>query len=111
MFKITQDRRNFALLKSFTNVFTAGKVYEQSPTVKVLDFLITGLGLADITKYVIPFFHAYPLEGAKKNDLNDFFKVAELMKSKAHLNKDGLEQIRSIKSGMNSNRYKKNIQI
>lgn len=71
VFKITQDRRNFALLKSFTNVFTAGKVYEQSPTVKVLDFLITGLG--DITKYVIPFFHAYPLEGAKKNDLNDFF--------------------------------------
>lgn len=64
------------------------------------------IGLGDFTKYVIPFFHVYPLEGAKKNDLNDFFfLVAELMKSKAHLNKDGLEQIRSIKSGMNSNRY------
>ena len=45
-------------------------------------------------------------------------KVAELMKAKAHLNKDGLalpraeragpaplEEIRLIKSGMNSNRY------
>jgi hypothetical protein len=32
-------------------------------------------------------------------------KVAELMKAKAHLNKDGLEKIRLIKQGMNSNRY------
>ena len=103
VFKITQDRRNIALLESFTNTFTVGKVYKQSPTVKVLDFMITGL--ADITKYLIPFFQAYPLEGAKKEDFKDFVKAGELMKSKAHLNKDGLEQIRLIKSGMNSNRY------
>jgi len=50
-----EDKRNLALLESFTNIFTVGKVYQQSPTVKVLDFMITGL--ADITKYVIPFFH------------------------------------------------------
>jgi LAGLIDADG endonuclease len=102
VFKITQDRRNLALLESFINIFTVGKVYQQSPTVKVMDFMITGL--ADITKYVIPFFHVHPLEGAKKDDFYDFVKVAELMKSKAHLNKNGLEQIRSIKLGMNSNR-------
>lgn len=103
VFKITQDRKNLALLESFTNVFTAGKVYKQSPTVKVMDFLITGL--ADITNYVIPFFQAHPLEGAKKKDFKDFMKVAELIKAKAHLNKDGLEEIRLIKQGMNSNRY------
>ena len=104
VFKVTQDKKNLALLESFTDVFTAGKVYQQSPTAKVMDFLITGL--ADITKYVIPFFQAHnPLEGAKKNDYNDFMKVAELMKAKAHLNKDGLEKIRLIKQGMNSNRY------
>jgi len=103
VFKVTQDRKNQALLESFTNVFTTGKVYRQSPTTKVMDFLITGL--ADITKYVIPFFQAHPLEGAKKNDFEDFLKVAELMETKAHLNKDGLEKIRIIKQGMNSNRY------
>ena len=103
VFKVTQDRKNLALLESFTYVFTAGKVYRQSPTAKVMDFLITGL--ADITQYVIPVFQAHPLEGAKKNDYNDFLKVAELMKAKAHLNKDGLEKIRLIKQGMNSNRY------
>ena len=70
VFKITQDRKNIALLESFVNVFTAGKVYKQSPTVKVLDFLITGL--ADITKHLIPFFQSYPLEGAKKEDFEDF---------------------------------------
>lgn len=103
VFKITQDKKNLALLESFTNIFTVGKVYKQSPTVKVLDFMITGL--VDITKYVIPFFHAHPLKGAKRDDFNDFVKVAELMESKAHLNKEGLEQIRSIKSRMNSKRY------
>ena len=101
VFKITQDRRNLVLLENLTNVFTVGKVYKQSPTVKVMDFIITGL--ADITKYIIPFFHDYPLEGAKKDDFNDFVLVAELMKSKVHLK--GLEEIRSIKSRMNSNRY------
>nr|YP_009364289.1 hypothetical protein [Ophiocordyceps sinensis]ARF03398.1 hypothetical protein [Ophiocordyceps sinensis]QDH07211.1 hypothetical protein [Ophiocordyceps sinensis] len=102
VFKITQDRRNLALLESFINIFTVGKVYRQSPTVNVLDFMITGL--TDITKYVLPFFQAHPLQGAKRKDYNDFVKVAGLIKSKAHLNKDGLEQIRSIKLGMNSNR-------
>lgn len=103
VFKITQDRKNIALLENFTSIFTVGKVYRQSPTVKVVDFMITGL--ADITKYVIPFFQAHPLEGAKKKDFSDFIRVADLMKIKSHLNKNGLEQIRTIKSGMNSKRY------
>jgi hypothetical protein len=111
VFKITQDRRNRELLEKFMSFFTAGKVYQQSPSVKVLDFMISGL--ADLTRYVIPFFLVHPLEGAKKKDYEDFSRVAELMKSKArargpcktqglaHLNKEGLEQIRLIKSGMN----------
>ena len=82
VFKITQDIKNIALLESFTDVFTAGKIYKQSPTVKVMDFMITGF--VDITKYVIPFFQTYPLEGAKKRDFDAFVKVAKLMKFKAH---------------------------
>jgi hypothetical protein len=54
--------------------------------------------------HVIPLFLAHPLEGAKKKDFEDFLRVAELIKTKAHLKKEGLEQIRLIKSGMNSNR-------
>ena len=103
VFKITQDKKNLALLESFTNIFTVGKIYQQSPTTKVIDFMITGF--TDIIKYVIPLFHTHPLEGAKKDDFKDFVKVSKLMKSKDHLSKEGLEKISSIKSGMNSNRY------
>lgn len=102
VFKITQDSRNNELLNKFIDFFRVGKVYRQSPSSKVFDFMVTGL--TDITKYVIPFFLDYPLEGAKRKDFESFIKVAELMKSKAHLNKEGLEQIRLIKSGMNSKR-------
>lgn len=103
IFKITQDKKNLALLESFTNIFTVGKIYQQSPTTKVLDFMITGF--TDIIKYVIPFFQIHPLEGAKQEDFNDFVKVSKLMESKAHLSQEGLEKIHSIKSRMNSNRY------
>ena len=61
-------------------------------------------GLSDITEKVIPFFLAHPLQGAKKKELADFIKVADLMKLKAHLTKEGLEEIRAIKSGMNFKR-------
>ena len=61
-------------------------------------------GIINITQKIIPFFLAYPLQGAKRKEFKDFVKVAELMKNKAHLNKYGLEEIRGIKSGMNSKR-------
>lgn len=63
--------------------------------------------LEDIIKIIIPFFTKYPLQGAKRLDFADFCKVAELMKNKAHLTPEGLDQIREIKSGMNSGRVSK----
>jgi hypothetical protein len=40
----------------------------------------------------------------KSKDFEDWVKVAEIISSKAHLTKEGLEQIRAIKNGMNRNR-------
>ena len=100
VFKITQDKRNSDILGKFIDIFSCGKVYNQS--YKVQDFIVTGL--TDITENVIPFLLAYPLQGAKKKEFEDFVKIAEFMKNKAHLNKEGLEQIRDIKSGMNLKR-------
>ena len=103
VFKITQDSRNSTLLASFVKIFGCGAIYSQSKnTGNVQDFLVTGL--SDITNKVIPFFLAHPLQGANKKELADFIKVAELMKLKAHLTKKGLEEIRTIKSGMNFKR-------
>lgn len=64
----------------------------------------------DVTKFsdligkVIPFFKKYQIEGVKSKDFKDFCKVAELMKNKTHLTKDGLDQIRKIKEGMKKER-------
>jgi LAGLIDADG endonuclease len=103
VFKITQDERNSDLLASFVEIFGCGGIYNQSKsTGNVLDFMVSGL--SDITDKVIPFFLAHPLQGAKKKELADFIKVAELMKLKAHLTRDGLEQIKIIKAGMNRGR-------
>lgn len=102
VFKITQDKRNSEILTKFIEIFSCGKVYDQSPKVKVQDFMVTGL--IGITENIIPFFLAHPLQGAKKKEFEDFVKVAELMKNKAHLNRDGLEKIRGIKFGMNFKR-------
>ncbi len=46
----------------------------------------------------------YPILGAKAKDFSDFCKVAKLMEKKDHLTKDGLEQILTIRQGMNRGR-------
>jgi hypothetical protein len=102
VFKLTQDQRNREILTKLIQTFSCGKVYNQSSKVKVQDFMVTGL--TDITEKIIPFFLAHPLQGAKKKEFEDFVKVAELMINKAHLTREGLEQIRKIKSGMNFKR-------
>jgi LAGLIDADG endonuclease len=101
-FKITQDTRNSKLLINFVQLFGCGGVYNQSRTNNVQDFMVTKF--SDITEKIIPFFETYPLRGAKPKDFLDFKLVAELMKSKAHLTKEGLDKIRVIKLRMNSQR-------
>jgi hypothetical protein len=60
--------------------------------------------LSSISEKITPFFDKYPLVGSKRKDYFNFCKVLELMKAKAHLTKDGLEEIKQIKSGMNRGR-------
>jgi len=59
---------------------------------------------SDIKDKIIPFFVKNSIEGIKSKDFEDWCKVAELMKTKAHLTKGGLEQIRKIKAGINTGR-------
>lgn len=102
VFKLTQDKRNKELLVSLMELFGCGGLYSQSKKVDVIDFMVTGL--SHIIEKVIPFFLAHPLQGAKRKELADYIKVADLMKLKAHLTKEGLDQIRTIKGGMNTKR-------
>ena len=58
----------------------------------------------EIQKKIIPFFQKYPLHSVKALDFKDFCQVADIMMDKKHVTKEGLEQIRKIKAGMNTGR-------
>ena len=99
-FEIGQHSRDSELLTSFAKLVGCGSIRKRSEDVVV--FIVTKF--SDIYEKIIPFFQKYPIVGAKALDYADFCKAAELMKTKAHLTASGLEQIRKLKTGMNTGR-------
>lgn len=67
-----------------------------------VDYMVTKF--SDIDQKIIPFFSKYKIFGVKSEDFNDWLKVGELIKNKAHLTDTGLEEIKRIKEGMNKGR-------
>ena len=57
-----------------------------------MNFVVTKF--ADINNIIIPLFNKYPLIGVKKLNFQNFCKIAELMKNKAHLTTKGLKEIK-----------------
>ena len=98
-FTITQHNRDLELLQSFLNYLGCGRCYSSRNEVS----FITS-SFSDIKSKIIPIFDKYPLLGTKKEDFQDFKKVAELMESKDHLTEEGIKKITFIKSNMNSRR-------
>jgi LAGLIDADG endonuclease len=84
-------------MKSFLNYLDCGIISEHNQIVifKVSKF-------SDIDNKIIPFFIKYPIIGIKYKDFLDFCKVKEFMKNKEHLTLNGLEEIKEIKSLMNT---------
>lgn len=91
-FSIVQHIRDKILMESFVNYFNSGAVYVETQHVT---YLITKF--SDIQDKIIPFFQKHPLQGYKFSDYNKFCRVGELMKNKAHLTKQGIEEIIKIK--------------
>lgn len=63
---------------------------------------------SDIDEKIIPFFRENKVLGVKLQDFEDWCKVAELIKNKAHLTLSGLEEIQKIKAGIKKNYLKLN---
>ena len=59
---------------------------------------------SDNYEKILPFFTNYPLHRVKALDFNDWKLAAEILKSKDHLTKEGIEKIIKIKSNMNKSR-------
>lgn len=102
-FTITQHVRDKELLDSIVTYLGCGIV---QPNSSAFNFIATKIlaRRANISEKIIPFFDTYPLQGVKSLDYADFRKAAEIMKVKGHLTKEGIDQIRFIKSLMNRGR-------
>ena len=99
VFELTQHMRDERLMTSLIELLQCGKIYKYR---NAFDFRVSKF--ADITEKIIPFFKKYPILGVKALDFADWCKVAELMKEKKHLTQEGLEEIKQIKAGMNTDR-------
>nr|YP_009663663.1 LAGLIDADG endonuclease [Dactylella tenuis]QCW06801.1 LAGLIDADG endonuclease [Dactylella tenuis] len=102
VFQITQHARDEQFLRNLIQVLGCGYLKKKTNQ-EVWDFVVTKF--SDINEKIIPFFLNYPIQGEKLNDFQDFCRIADLMKNKAHLTKEGLDKIRLIKSGMNKGRF------
>nr|YP_009240568.1 LAGLIDADG endonuclease [Pyronema omphalodes]AMO66540.1 LAGLIDADG endonuclease [Pyronema omphalodes] len=98
-FSIKQHNRDAVLLQSFVNFLGCGTVFV-SKKVDACNFAVRHFG--DVSEKVVPFFVKYPLRSAKANDFKDFIKAVDLIKAKAHLTEQGIEEINKIRLGMNS---------
>ena len=99
VFQLTQHVRDEKLLIRFISFFNCGNVVKYR---EVLDFRV--YKLRDIEEKIIPFFKKHRIRGVKALDFEDWCKAAELMKEKKHLTAEGLEEIKQIKTGMNTGR-------
>lgn len=99
-FELAQHIRDSLLIESVKDYLSCGIVSSSSKgMVKFKCIRFT-----DISSIIVPFFKEHYPMGNKRLDFLDFGKVVKLMEDKAHLSEEGLEQIRSVKSGMNTQR-------
>lgn len=99
-FTLSQHSRDRLLFNNLIQYLGCGRL-EETPI--IVRLVISKF--EDIQQKVLPFFAKYPLLGSKKQDLDDWCKVAELMKNKVHLTSEGIDKINSIKIRMNTGRY------
>ena len=98
-FVLTQHSRDLSLIKCLADYFDSGQFYTYKDYAE-----FKCRGFKEIYERILPFFLKYPIIGVKSKDFEDWAKVAEIINSKAHLTKEGLEQIQVIKARMNRSR-------
>lgn len=105
-FNITQHNRDEVLMKSFIEFFGCGYIQRSK---NACIYRVTNV--PNLTENIIPVFKKYPIYGEKSKDFFDFCKVLEMIALKKHLTSEGLEQIRIIKTGMNTGRSRKTLSM
>lgn len=98
-FILTQHVRDEEFLKSFIYTLNCGRYIAKAG---YGEFIVEKF--TDVFDKLIPIFEEFKLQGVKSKNYEDFKKAAILIKNKKHLTREGLDQIKKIKGGMNKNR-------
>lgn len=99
-FNICQHLKDKLLMERIESYFSCGLVTESARGEVNFDVH----KFSDIYEIIIPFFDKYNIYGIKAMDFQDWKSVAELIKNKSHLTREGIEKIILIKSNMNKSR-------
>lgn len=98
VFSITQDKKDESLIKSFIDYFGCGRYYPASKRTTG-DFQCRKF--SDNYEKLIPFYRKYNIKGVKLQDFENWCKIAEIIRTKNHLTKEGFDLSCQIISGMN----------
>lgn len=103
LFQITQDGRDELLMTSLITYFGCGRVVKNvEHNGNKVYFYVTKL--SENLDLIIPFFRQYNILGEKVHDFEDWCRASEIIKTKGHLTKEGLDQILRLKAGTNRGR-------
>nr|ATI20565.1 LAGLIDADG endonuclease [Ophiognomonia clavigignenti-juglandacearum] len=97
-YQVSQHIRDLSLIKSLKDFFGCGRTEpcgKAAISLRVSKFM-------HLSEVIVPFFENYPLLGSKLQDFRDWKGITKLIASKAHLTPEGLNEIKRVKSGMNS---------
>lgn len=100
-FQITQHSRDQVFMESFIPYFNCGKIKKDTRH-SVLYFTVSNF--THLIERIIPFFQEHKILGVKFLDYEDWCKAAEIIKTKAHLTTEGINELRKLQEGMNSKR-------
>lgn len=95
VFVLTQHTRDKQIMKSLVKYFGCGQYYTRSSE-DGGDYKCRKL--LDNYEKIIPFFKKYKIYGAKGLDFQTWCQIIYLVKNKAHLTTEGLEEIQQLKS-------------
>lgn len=96
MFNIALHKKDHNLLQIIQNFFGVGKITKHGDT--TLQYTVKSLSDLQV---IISHFEKYPLQSEKWGDYTLFKQAIDLIKVKAHLNKEGFNKILCIKASLN----------
>ena len=103
-FHIKLSEQDRELLETVRDTLGCGAVYfqKEARVNHTQCYRYTVSSQRDILGIIIPFFQQHPLHlPSKRSSFKTFCQIANLVKQKRHLTKEGIEEIRTFKATMN----------